>query len=84
MRIVIDGRPLVKRPTGIGTFTIAAIKRFSDYLPNWAIILALPNKLHPEVDDLPLDKITLVVEKLPFKAKRFLWMQLKLPLSKEI
>ena len=84
MRIVIDGRPLVKRPTGIGTFTIDAIKSFCDYLPNWEIVLALPDELHPEVDDLPLDKITLVIEKLPFKAKRFLWMQLKLPFSKEI
>lgn len=79
MRIVIDGRPFVKRPTGIGTFTIDAIKSFCDYLPNWEIVLALPDELHPEVDDLPLDKITLVIEKLPFKAKRFLWMQLKLP-----
>ena len=80
-RIVINGRPLVKRPTGIGTFTIDAIKSFCDYLPNWEIVLALPDELHPEVDDLPLDKITLVIEKLPFKAKRFLWMQLKLPFS---
>lgn len=79
MRVVIDGRPLVKRPTGIGTFTIDAIKGFCDYLPSWEIIVALPGTLHPDVDGLPLDKITLAIEPLPFKTKRFLWMQLKLP-----
>lgn len=71
MRIVIDGRPLVKRPTGIGTFNIDAKKSFCDYLPNWEIVLALPDELHPEVDDLPLDKITLVIEKYPLRLNVF-------------
>lgn len=79
MKIVIDGRPLVKRPTGIGTFTIDAIKAICEYIPSWTVIVALPGALHPDVGDLPLDKITLAIDQLPFKAKRFLWMQFKLP-----
>lgn len=79
MRIVIDGRPLVDRPVGIGTYTIDAIRAICKYIPEWEVILALPGKLHPDVEGLPLDKIKLAVEPLPFKAKRFVWMHLKLP-----
>ena len=79
MRIVIDGRPLVDRPVGIGTYTIDAIRAICKYIPEWEVILALPGPLHKDVEGLPLDKIKVVVNPLPIKAKRFLWMHLKLP-----
>ena len=79
MRIVIDGRPLVDRPVGIGTYTIDAIRAICRYLPEWKVVLALPGPLHPDVEGLPLDKIELAIEPLPFKTKRFVWMHLKLP-----
>lgn len=79
MRIVIDGRPLVKRPVGIGTYTIDAIRAICKYIPEWEVILALPGNLHKDVEGLPLDKIQVVIEPLPFKSNRFMWLHLKLP-----
>lgn len=79
MKIVIDGRPLVARPVGIGTYTIDAIRAITKYLPEWQLVLALPGPLHPDVKDLPIESLTIDIDPLPFKAKRFIWMHLKLP-----
>ncbi len=81
MKIIVDGRTLTKRATGVAMFTIDAIRAMSTYLPQWKITVVMPRPLHPTVEGLPLDKIQIVVS--PFLSAKLpgtIWCLLKLPI----
>lgn len=81
MKIIVDGRPLTKRATGVAMFTIDAIRAISTYLPQWKITVVMPRPLHPTVEGLPLDKIQIVVS--PFLSTKLpgtVWCLFKLPI----
>ena len=81
MKVIIDGRCLTKRPTGIATYTISVIQAVCMHLPDWELVVALPQPVHSTIKGLPMGKFKIIVAPLwgCSKLPRFLWYQLKFP-----
>ena len=81
MRVVVDGRPFVKRATGVATCLRDTIRAICIYLPDWELILALPKPIHRSITDLPLDKIEVVVMPVinGLSVPNFIWYHIKFP-----
>lgn len=81
MKIIVDGRPLTKRATGVATFTIDAIRAMSTFLPQWDITVVMPRAIHPTIEGLPLDKIKIVVSSFIFsRIPGTIWCLFKMPI----
>ena len=81
MIVVVDGRPFVKRATGVATCLRDTIRAICEFLPDWELVLVMPKPLHPSISDLPLDKMEVVVEPMlkTISVPNFVWYHLKFP-----
>lgn len=81
MKVLIDGRSLTKKPTGIATYTICIIQAISKYLSDWELVVAMPQEMHDSINDFPKSRVRLIVEPLfgYRKMPRFIWYHLKFP-----
>lgn len=81
MKILVDCSVLTGVSTGIATYTLDAINAICKYLPDWELLLTAPKPFHCSIENLPQEKIRVIISPLfgIHKIPNIIWFQLKLP-----
>lgn len=81
LRIAVDVRALMDRPTGIGRYTAQVVRAWRELAPCGLVLFTFGGqKTSPALDALlALDDVELVRHPLPMRAMRRLWQTLRAP-----